>query len=256
MKSKVFVLMAVLAMMNSGVAALVMHLDADSLGLADGAPVATWTDQSGLGNDATQTTAGAQPTFVASNAAFNGHATVAFGGDDYMYLNNSMVNVSTFSLFIVGNFEVTGLNQYFISAQGGAGNDRLRVAGYSWGDGYMTRIGNTGDKNLGGPQDTVMHVIAVTGTAAGWLDLGAKQVVGSNTSTEATSDLILGAYYDVGDFARDFLNGNIAEVILYNEILSDNDVAAMNAQLYATYVPEPATMVLLGLGALVLRRRQ
>jgi hypothetical protein len=259
MKSKFLILLGILLLTNTASAVLVMHLEGDSLGLADGAAVGTWTDLSGLNNHATQSTATAQPTYVASNAAYNGHATVSFDGtSDYMDLDGTIVTVDSFTLFVVGNLDTTGINQYFVSGQGGGGNDRLRVAGYSWGDGYMSRIGNTGDGNLGGPQDLSMHVIAVTGTADGWLDLNAKVHIGNNTAGALNpSDFALGCYNDqVGSGPRDFLGGDIAEVILYNHIMSDVDVEAMNASLHAKYVPEPATIALLGLGAVLLRRRK
>lgn len=248
MRKKIILMSVLLLAMGTMNAALpvtdglVMHLDASQITATDGDPIATWADLSGATNDATQTTAGAQPAYVASNAAFNDLATVSFDGtDDYMNLDGSIVTVNSFTLFIVGNLDVTGVEQYFISGQGGDGNDRLRVAGYGWGDGYMTRVGNTGDANLGGPQDTAAHVIAVTGTAAGWLDGGDKVTVGTNTAGALNpSDFIMGAYYDSGDFPRNLLTGDIAEVVLYNVVLTDEQVAQMNEYLRLKYKPTQA----------------
>lgn len=123
--------------------------------------------------------------FVASYAAYDDHSTVSFDGtDDYLDLNGSMITVDSFTLFIVGNFDSDALaNQYMISAQGGSGDDRLRVAHYTWigGEGFMTRVGYTGDKNLRA-LSTNATVIAVTDTADAWIDLGDRQTVGANTA--------------------------------------------------------------------------
>lgn len=248
MKTKVLIMSIFLVMMGVVNAALpvtgdlVMHLDAGQIVATDGDPVATWADVSGAGNDATQATAGAQPTFVAANPAFNDYATVSFDGtDDYLNLDGSIITVDNFTLFIVGNFDVIndGGQHYFISAQGGSGNDRLRVAHYSWGSGFMTRIGNTGDRNLG-PINTDAAVIAVNGTASGWLNGGDKQTVGTNTAGALNpSHFALGCYNDAVT-PRDFLTGDLAEVVLYNVILTDEQVAQTNEYLRLKYKPTQA----------------
>ncbi len=67
---------------------LVMHLDASSIsGVSDGNPINVWTDQSGAGNNATQSTSGVQPLYIAGEAAFSGFPVVRFdGSNDYMIL--------------------------------------------------------------------------------------------------------------------------------------------------------------------------
>lgn len=61
-------------------ASLSLWLRAEDLAgtLPDGAPVATWPDASGLGNDATQSNASAQPRFVRAGAT--GAPAVSFDG--------------------------------------------------------------------------------------------------------------------------------------------------------------------------------
>ncbi len=51
---------------------LVMHLDANSIsGVSNGSPISIWTDLSSEGNDATQSTSGIQPLYIASEPAFS-----------------------------------------------------------------------------------------------------------------------------------------------------------------------------------------
>lgn len=58
-------------------------LNADSSGVSNGNPVATWPDLSGNGNDFTQGTGSAQPTMITGHQ--NGHAAVDFDGSaDFM----------------------------------------------------------------------------------------------------------------------------------------------------------------------------
>lgn len=53
-------------------------------------------------------------------------------------------------------------------------------------------------------------------------------------------------------------NGQIAELILFRSVLSLSDRQQVEAYLNATYVPEPASIGLLGIGAaaLLARRRR
>lgn len=66
----------------------------------------------------------------------------------------------------------------------------------------------------------------------------------------------LGNYYNYGE-GRNW-GGQISEVILYQEILSDADRQAVESYLTAKWlvVPEPATMSLLALGGLAMLRRR
>src|ERR1041384_8803564 len=68
---------------------LVMWLKADSLALANGAPISTWADSSTNLNHATQQTSGNQPAFVAN--AINGNPVVRFdGSSDFLAVTNKL----------------------------------------------------------------------------------------------------------------------------------------------------------------------
>jgi len=267
MKRKfLIVVVSVLALASTASAvivdgSLVTHLEGDSLGLADGVPVATWTDLSpgGLG-DATQPTAGIQPTYVIDPGTFNGHNSVQFDGtDDWMDMVD-LVDVSEFTLFLVGKFNATGTDQYFVSGQPGAGDTRLRIAEYGWSGYFRYRAGDSdySSFDVAVMKDLEAHVFAIDDVSNGWLDKAALANPHGNTKS-GTAALAMGAYYGGADPTpayRNFLNGEIAEIVLYNRTLSTAEVEQINAELYAKYVPEPATMVLLGLGAVLLRRRK
>lgn len=78
-----------------------LWLAADALtGLADGAPVATWPDASGLGHNATQATAGKRPTFRA--AVLNGLPVVRFDVTDDALIGSAVFDVQ-YSIYVVFN---------------------------------------------------------------------------------------------------------------------------------------------------------
>ena len=197
---------------------LVMHLDAGTIsGVADESVIPIWNDLSEGNNRATQTAASAQPVYVSTSDDYNGLPCVQFDGvDDWMDLNESMVNVGSFTLFLVGKFDrVEGTNMYFISAQGGSGNDRLRIASYN--GQIQSRIGNSGDYTLIDHRSDDTHLFVVTSATNAWVD-GVYVDGPENTSTLTPDNngFVLGSYSG----SKDFLEGSIAEVILYNQVLS------------------------------------
>lgn len=195
---------------------LVTHLEADSLGLADGAAVGTWTDLSSAGNDTVQATAAARPTYLAASTDFNGHAAVRFDGtDDWMDMADA-VTIDSFTLFLVGKFTANGFEQYFISGQPGSGDSRLRIAEYGWSGEFRIRVGAT--DYTAGNKDASTHVFVVNSVSQAWNN-GVFYAGRTNSSTE-TPSLSLGSY---NNGEKGLLNGEIAEVILYNRVLTQEE---------------------------------
>ena len=252
MKSYVKLFVVLLVVANFASAGVVMHLEADSLGLADGASVGTWSDISGYGNDASQAIADAQPVYVASSTSFNDHATVSFDGiDDWMDLAD-VVSVDSFTMFLAGKLNENGRDQYFVSGYSAdfGGDNRFRIAEYSWSNYMKFRVGGTDMTSTVKAKDTDVHIFAMNSEAKIWHDSEAAGEQANDKST--TPDIKIGSIYGTSGF----LNGEIAEVIIYDEILDASTVDQINADLAAKYVPEPATVALLGLGGLLLRKRK
>jgi hypothetical protein len=116
---------------------LALWLESD-LGVTTGATF-TWADQSGSGNNFHQTTAGNQPTVNASDAAYNGQATLSFTGGQFLdQVSAWAATVSQpYTIMIVGSDSASGnnifvgqpvANNWYIAASGGLYGVSISVA--------------------------------------------------------------------------------------------------------------------------------
>jgi hypothetical protein len=227
---------------------LVMHLAANEInGLTDGQVVATWPDLSGSGNPATQATAALQPKYYKN--VLNGQAVVRFDGvDDWMYLNENMITAGSFTMFVIGKFDrSTGNDMYLVGGQPSTGGDgRLRIASYLSQNRLSVRVGNAADLFITnvGDRTTYPHVFALNSAVTAWVD-GTNKGNAANTSTLNPSAFNLGSY---GRGNKGWLEGYIAEVVLYNRVLTEqecNQVGFYLANKYnlATTYPTPQAVL-------------
>ncbi len=81
--------------------AKILHLDAQAASFSHGAAVSTWTDQSGAGNHATQSTSSYRPTFA--TGAINGHPAINFdrSANQYMNLPGGLFDLASGTSFAV-----------------------------------------------------------------------------------------------------------------------------------------------------------
>ena len=221
---------------------LVLHLDADAVtDVADGAKIDIWEDLSGMGNNATQPVEANQPVYVAHNPDFFDQPVVRFDGGQFMELPSTMISVGSFTAFAVARFNATQVqdpnnlstdllnNQYIFAGQDGGGDDRIRVA---WDNSqnpvaFEYRAGSSGWKQITSPADTLIHVFAVTSTVEGFLD-GVSVGTADNTSNENPTAFNIGSY---NRGQKDFFNGELAELVIYNRVLSTDEVAQVSEAL-------------------------
>ena len=263
----------------------VLHLDASDASsfTLSGSNVVTWADLSTSGNDASQLSTSLQPTRV--SAAMNGLPVVRFDGtDDYLGLLSTMNLTGGMELFVVaqnvnsgdfiangwqhstpgGGFRIQGNNGGNLSVQFGASVATLPSAVTSP---YSELVGLTYDD---GSDD---YALRRTG------ELASSITGGNNYNVNSANFSKIGASNNnTGDVIFP-LDGDIAEILIYDQPLSVSDRQFVEASLaykwglqnqlpvdhpyfglssFPPPIPEPATFWLLGsvLGVATLRRRK
>jgi hypothetical protein len=234
---------------------------------ADGTPVAQWGDGSGGQNDAVQASAGLQPTY--QTGVINGEPTVQFvgsrsGGDqDFLDATFGTSVAQPYTAFVVGringNAPAGQAADYFFDGTN-AGN---RVAMLINGSG-----GNESQFGIyaGGPEAPAttwtradwqqFHTYAAEfdGTPQIWIDGTSRTLDTTNLGANPITALRIGNRFtaDTG------LNGDIAEILVYDRVLSASERQSVESYLTAKYVPEPGSLgglLVAGLGLLRRRKR-
>lgn len=203
---------------------LQLWLQADSINQADATAVSTWSDDSGNGNDATQGTAAAQPTFHTN--VINGLPIVRFDGtDDLFTLGNVLDVTGDLSIFTVCDFDVSGSNDTFGGKRDGTGATP-----------WAFRSG-TGDElefyiNDGGgfevmTADTALAIntfvigdVVRSGTSVSFELDGAADGTRTQTKTPAGNTVAAGVGSHTGGSAGELRDGDIAEFIFYDRALT------------------------------------
>jgi uncharacterized repeat protein (TIGR03803 family) len=225
---------------NTSVSGMLLWLKADSIGGAS--PVSTWADQSGNGNDATQPSTSNQPTLV--TGAVNGHPAVAFNGTSgYFNLPNFLANATQGEVFVVFESGIDPSNPHPLFAWGGApyNTDLPYIDGHI----YDT-FGSTSQWGLGVPPvnlNTSFHLYNSNSGSTGWAGRLDGNVLFSTSPNSVAfpggSQLQLGQGINNWDYL-----GDIAEIIVYNQVLTDAERAAVGQYLTAKYafpdIPVPA----------------
>lgn len=211
----------------SSVAGLVLWLRADR-GITTATGVSQWNDYSSSGLVFTQATGSKQPTLNSADASYGGQPTLSFASA------NAQVLISTGNLtlnqpctmLIVGNMSGASVSQAYIDFNttelivynAGSGTSEFLFAG-------TTSIGGSIGNNVN-PQ-----VIAAIANGA------STAVYGNNSKTPLQSGTA-GANNGSGTISIGaqkpgnvtFLNGKMAEVLLYNRALSQAELTALFTQ--------------------------
>jgi hypothetical protein len=192
-------------------------------GLADAAPVTTWIDSSGQGHDVTQATSGNRPTYRVN--AVNSKPVVRFDGtNDYLKSSAFTLNRPTTVIVVAKSAVTTGTHTY---VDGNSGADLYIYKNST--PSYVMDLSILSTATV----DTGFHIMAATfdGTNSKWRVNGGAGVTGS-ASTSGAGAITLGAF---GSGATNFLNGDIAEVIVYSTVLSLTDLNAVGTYLNSKY---------------------
>jgi len=205
-----------------------MWLRADKGVQLNGTYVSSWLDQSGTGNNATQTNQAFQPTIV--QQALSGKPAVRFDGTgDHLNFNLPINGSNQMTVIMVGSNES--------NRTGGSSRSESAAIFWdettSWGTTYLSpfqsavsfRFGTTQTQNYplytrttSASGSYTMTIASKNGTTESLYVNG--QLVKTNTGTLST---IAGTtnYGYIGGYANTYYPGAIAEVLVYKRALSD-----------------------------------
>lgn len=206
-----------------------LWLRADAGVDAPGNRMARWADQSGNGRNASMATLSRQPFFIAS--ALNGRPVVRFTGAESMYLD-VFAQPTTFSVFAVGkNSNPSESFSMILGPGGNAPNNQLR-----WENGSQALFVGTGNNlpiitsSIGNTR--IYHALSAlyNGSVMNvYRDGGFVSSSGFSTTGPWTLASV-GSWYSTY-----FMQGDLAEVIIYDRALSESERLTVNAYLRGKY---------------------
>jgi hypothetical protein len=219
-------------------------------GLSDGNAVIQWNDASGNSNHAAQGTVGSRPTYRTN--VVNGKPVVRFDGGDELAITNADAaaltnNQDGLTIFTVASLSAADgavRDLIFFSTNTAAGTTRLKMGQRS---GPVWAVSG---RRL--DADTLQHVTGSTATtgfqqltaAVNWSSSDATLYhngvsVGSSTSfqTDGLSQAANSLGVAVGNASTlsEYWQGDIAEILVYDSVLSTSDRQSVEAYLNAKY---------------------
>jgi len=227
------------------IAGLGLWLKADAGVTVSGGFVTTWADQSGNGNNASIATIGEEPTFISSFS--NAKPAIQFNGTTQIMQipSSSSINFLNTSAFIVLKYlgEGTGNNVVYLkNADAGLqenpamygligynGDSAASFSMYvdSWVD-YPTQIDiSGGDPTLLSMTYDGDEIVYLNGVLSDTFEIG------GNIET-STGLLQIGGYNKSFD-SEEYFYGQIAEIIMYDDILGTEDREQVETYLNSKY---------------------
>lgn len=179
--------------------------------VTDGSTIQTWPDVGGKARDATQATAGNRPSY--QTAELNAHPIVRFDGTtDFMETAAfSAALAQPFTIVAVVRRNTEGTLDTFAAGRA----NRVRLQATATDDWQI----DAGSAAAGGDPDTAWHVLVATYTDTDLLHVDGVQVISAAVGANTLDGLTLGA----DEAAANFLDGDLAEVIVYSKALTTDE---------------------------------
>jgi len=215
----------------------------------------TWTDKSsGAGNDLSSS-GGTKPTAVGAGTGSgqpNGQAYADFDGNARIYGGAADLTGGAFTVFAVARLDAKGgyifdgttssQRAALLTDTGGVQAWHLFVGG----GGTLSSTEQQLTDDVGSWR---IHTMLVDGTNSYHAIDGSQNKVsqGNLTGAGTWQTVILGARYTQANF----LDGGIADFLIYNTALSTSDISDVEGALgdkYAITIPEPSALVLAAMG--------
>ncbi len=210
----------------SNITGLKMWLKTDGITASDGDPIASWDDSSTQNNDADQGTATHKPTFKTNLSEFNYKSVVRFDGNDFLETANNLTFGDFTVCVVFGDDESVGENARLLDHDytNGFWLGRHDIYHDYWGSGVKESTAPYG--RFVKLDDTHPHCLCSVRDGSTHTIYGDGYLIESATvasSTTSSNPLALGQRVDTGD--DQYFSGDIAEVVVYDNAISDGDMA-------------------------------
>lgn len=214
------------------ISGLKLWLKAATIGGSDNDPVSSWLDSSGTSNNASQATSGFRPLYKTN--IVNSLPVVRFDGtDDYMSFGTSPGTVCT--AFVVAALGDVAANQIafaiilftpgiWLSA---------RVSSTNWGSFTGNGEMSAGEVLTNGTFNDLEVTSTTSGSPETKLYRNGTQKASTGASCTGASGQFIGA--DANGAPIRFFKGDIAEIIMYDTVLSSGNRASVEAYLATKY---------------------
>lgn len=216
-------------------AGLQLWLRADSLNYNDNQAVKTWEDSSGLNHHVTQEDLGRRPVFKRN--AVNGQPAVRFDGNDLL-ASNKTFEFDNFTVYIVFKDDANLRNSERLidhDRNNGFWMGRSPSGGHQWGGGVLQ--GSSPYGTYGTFSGGSAHVMTAmrAGTAHTIYRNGVQVATQSVSSgTTASEKVAIGGKVDETT-AGEWMNGDIAEVLIYDRALSPAERTKLDEHFQVKY---------------------
>ncbi len=210
----------------------------------DGTAVRLWSDQSGNGYDATQSTTAARPTYIASG--LNGLPVVRFDGtDDHLGLSGGALgllkNVAGATIFVAVKYSATAVNapSFFASRNSTSTSVRILIRTSTAPKYNMqaTRLDADTAINMNSVQATNTNSVVIQTAKADYQNQTLEQFIngtldGSTTfATSGNTENADSLAIFLGRVSTTYLTGDIAEIIVYNRALNTSELSQVHKYL-------------------------
>jgi hypothetical protein len=249
LRNALFLLAFLVAALTPQVASadLILQLKSSDYNASTG----VWLDSSGAMNDASQSNTVRRPTLVAGQTS-NGSPVVRFDGTEFLNLTSGITS-SAFTIFAyVRPSELGDGSRSIVSGAGGSFQYRIGGDGHGTVQEALRReLANLGHSDTALSATGFNNInLAIDGSGGTFRFNGTSDGTSSGGIFNSPTTFIGAA-----NRPDEFFRGDIAEIRIYNTVLTADQRFAIEQELNTTYagaVPEPSSVALLGTGILSL----